>query len=908
MVKKKKIALGTLIFILALCIIFLNRIVNFVINVEWFKEVGYLSVYFTKIIAMCKLIVPIFIISFAGIWLYYKSLRISIIKYRKVVEVNSNKDKTERRIVLIVDLIISFIISYIFAATYWYRILQFTNAVPFNVKDPLLHLDISFYVFKLPLIRSVYNAFLSLLIFLCLVTLLTYFLLNVKDRFTSRGPRRKFGNMDIFSSDITRFAGKQLAVLAALIMIFISMGYMLKCVGLVYSENGVAFGASYTDVHVSLLFYKIIAVASMVAAVVIFVSIIKSKFKFIVISIAAIAILVVAKSVSYFVVQNFIVKSNQKTLEQPYIKYDIDYTRKAYNIDNINTTPFQVKNDLTTQDIQNNMDTINNIRINSFDPTLEFYNQVQIIRYYYMFNNIDVDRYYINGKFNQIFIGAREINTKAIEPNTWQNRHLVYTHGYGVVMNKVNSVTSEGQPDFVVKDMPPQNSTNIKLADPRIYFGEKTDDYAVVNTKLDEFDYPKGSDNATNNYHGTAGIRLGIINRILFAINQKDINFLLSRDITKESKILINRNIKDRVNKIAPFLKYESDPYIIMSGGKLYWILDGYTFSNEYPFSQPQDGLNYIRNSVKVVMNAENGNVKFYIMDKNDPIIKSYAKIFPGLFKDVNELPADIVRHFKYPKDMFNIQCSILGKYHVTNPGVFYSGEDVWEVAKNQREVSGEKNSIESPYVVMKPTGASKEEMILLQYFNMRNKDNMVALFGARMDGNNYGKLILYKFPPEKTVYSPYLFKQKLNQDTTISQQLSLWNKNGSTVQFGDTMIVPIKNSLLYVEPMYLRANGKDSIPEMKRVIVSYGDKILLAQGINDALSQMFNYDQGSIDENPNIDNNSKNQIPPSGDSDQIKKAKDLYDDAINSQKNGDWAKYGEDIKELGKIIDSLNK
>lgn len=475
-------------------------------------------------------------------------------------------------------------------------------------------------------------------------------------------------------------------------------------------------------------------------------------------------------------------------------------------------------------------------------------------------------------------------------------------------MNKVNSVTSEGQPDFVVKDMPPQNSTNIKLADPRIYFGEKTDDYAVVNTKLDEFDYPKGSDNATNNYHGTAGIRLGIINRILFAINQKDINFLLSRDITKESKILINRNIKDRVNKIAPFLKYESDPYIIMSGGKLYWILDGYTFSNEYPFSQPQDGLNYIRNSVKVVMNAENGNVKFYIMDKNDPIIKSYAKIFPGLFKDVNELPADIVRHFKYPKDMFNIQCSILGKYHVTNPGVFYSGEDVWEVAKNQREVSGEKNSIESPYVVMKPTGASKEEMILLQYFNMRNKDNMVALFGARMDGNNYGKLILYKFPPEKTVYSPYLFKQKLNQDTTISQQLSLWNKNGSTVQFGDTMIVPIKNSLLYVEPMYLRANGKDSIPEMKRVIVSYGDKILLAQGINDALSQMFNYDQGSIDENPNIDNNSKNQIPPSGDSDQIKKAKDLYDDAINSQKNGDWAKYGEDIKELGKIIDSLNK
>ncbi|WP_242977711.1 UPF0182 family protein [Clostridium luticellarii] len=898
-------AVGTLILILVLCILFFNKIVNFVINVEWFKEVGYLSVYFTKIVAMCKLIVPLFIISFVGIWLYYKSIRISIIKYRKVVEVNSNKDKIEKKIILIADLIVSFVVAYIFSSTYWYRILQFTNSVPFNVKDPILNLDVSFYVFKLPLIQSLYSTFLSLIIFLALVTLFTYFLLNIKDRFVSRSFKKGFGKIDILNSDITRFAGKQLAVLAALIMIFVSVGYILKCIGLVYSQNGVAFGASYTDVHVSLLFYKIIAVASIIAAIVIFISIIRAEFKYIIISIVVIAVLIVTKSVSYFVVQNFIVKSNQKTLEQPYIKYNIDYTRKAYNIDNVATTSFQVKNDLTTEDVTNNMDTIDNIRVNSFDPTLEFYNQVQIIRYYYQFNNIDVDRYYIDGKFNQVFIGAREINSKAIDPNTWQNRHLVYTHGYGVVMNKVNSVTSEGQPNFVIKDMPPQNSTDIKLVNPRIYFGEKTDNYAVVNTKLDEFDYPKGSDNATNNYNGTAGIKLGILNRILFAINQKDINFLLSRDITKESKILINRNIKDRVNRIAPFLNYESDPYVIMSGGKLYWILDGYTFSNEYPFSQPQNDLNYIRNSVKVVMDAENGNVNFYIMDKNDPIIKSYAKIFPGLFKDISKLSPDIIQHFKYPKDLFNIQCNTLGKYHVTNPGVFYSGEDLWEVAANQKEVSGEKNLIESPYVVMKPAGASKEEMILLQYFNMRDKDNMVALFGARMDGNNYGKLILYKFPPEKTVYSPYLFKQKLNQDTTISQQLSLWNKNGSTVQFGDTMIVPIKNSLLYVEPMYLRANGKDSIPEMKRVIVSYGDKMVLAQSIDDALNQIFNYNQDSSGESTD---NSQKQTAPSANSDQIEKAKTLYENALNSQKNGDWAKYGEYIKELGKVIDSLGK
>lgn len=897
---------SSLIVILFVCILFLNKIVDFVINVEWYKEVGYLTVYFTKLIAICKLMIPLFIIIYISIVLYWRSLRLSIIKYRRAFEVNNDKVKNEKRIFIIVNLIVSFLFSYAFAATYWYRILQFNNSVPFNIKDPILNLDVSFYIFKLPLIQSLHSMILSLIIFLGLITLVTYFILSVKDKVIWRNLKKDSGKIDILNSGITRFAGKQLAVLAALVMICVSIGYILKCIGLVYSQKGVTFGAGYTDAHVSLLLYKIIAAASIISAVVIFVSILVSKVKPIIVSITVIVALILIKSLSYTVVQNFIVKSNQKTLEQPYIKYNIDYTRKAFNIENIDANPFQVKDNLTSQDIDNNMDTINNIRINSFEPTLEFYNQVQIIRYYYKFNNIDVDRYNINGKFNQIFIGTREINTKAIDPNTWQNRHLIYTHGYGIVMNKVNSVTSEGQPNFVIKDMPPQNSTDIKLNNARIYFGEKTDDYAIVDTKLKEFDYPKGSENATNNYDGSAGIKLGFINRILFAINQKDINFLLSRDILKESKILINRSIKDRVSKIAPFLNYDSDPYIVMSGGKLYWILDGYTVSDRYPFAQPQNNLNYIRNSVKVTVDAENGNVNFYIMDKSDPIVQSYAKIFPDLFKDINKLPSDIVQHFKYPKDLFNIQCSVLGKYHVTDPGVFYSGEDLWEVAKNQKQVSGEKYSMDSSYMVMKLPNEQKEEMILLQYFNMRDKDNMVALFGVRMDGENYGKMVLYKFPAEKTVYSPYLFKQKLNQDTTISSQLSLWNKDGSEVQFGDTIIVPINQSLVYVEPMYLRASGKEGIPEMKRVIVSYSDKIVLAESIDDALQQIFSYKQDYNQENPN-----EYQIEtPSYDinAEKLKEAKSLYEQALEAQKNGDWSKYGENIKKLGDIIDSLQK
>ncbi|MBC2582389.1 UPF0182 family protein [Clostridium sp. DJ247] len=902
---KKRVTMFVIILAVIICLTFLNNIISFIVNLEWYREVGYVSIYFTKLTAVLKLMVPIFVLSFIGIWIYYKSLRLSIIRYRKVVEVNVNKNNTERKVFFIFNTIISFFISYTFSSSYWYRILQFNNSVKFNVKDPIFNIDISFYIFKLPLVQSLYNAIISLLTFLTLITIITYFVLNAKDRvYSKRDIGKSFSDVKIFNSELTKFAGKQLAIVSALIMLCISGGYLLKAFELAYSTKGVGFGASYTDMHVSLLFYKVIIVVSLIAAIVTFSSVLASKVKPVIISVGVIIVLIISEGIVSATVQNFIVKSNEKTLEQPYIKYNIDYTRKAFNIDNIDTEPFEVKDNLTKADIANNKDIVNNIRINSFKPALEFYNQVQIIRYYYGFNDVDVDRYNINGKYNQVFIAAREVNTQSIDPNTWQNKHLIYTHGYGIVMSKVNSVTSEGQPDFVIKDIPPDNGTNIKIDNPRIYFGEKTNDYAIVNTKINEFDYPKGEANQTNKYDGTAGIKMSYLNKLLFALNQRDMNFLLSRDITSESKILLNRSVTDRVKKIAPFLAYDSDPYIVISNGKLYWIIDAYTVSDKYPFSQPQNNINYIRNSVKVIVDAVNGNTDFYIVDKNDPIATSYSKIFPGLFKDSSSITEDIKQHFRYPEDLFNIQSNVLGKYHMTDPGVFYNGEDLWEVSKNQKQVEGQKDTMEPPYVVMKLPGQKSEEMILLQYFNMRNKDNMVALFGARMDKDNYGKMVLYKFPPQKTIYSPYLFKQKLNQDTTISKELSLWNKDGSQVQFGDTIIVPINNSLLYVEPMYLRASGKNSIPEMKRVIVSYGDKMTLAENIDSALAQLFNYKNN---DNQTDDNNNKGVVSTQ-ESDKIKQTKDIYEKAIEAQKNGDWSKYGEYIKQLGDIINELNK
>lgn len=467
-------------------------------------------------------------------------------------------------------------------------------------------------------------------------------------------------------------------------------------------------------------------------------------------------------------------------------------------------------------------------------------------------------------------------------------------------MSKVNSVTSEGQPDFIMSNIPIANETNVPIDNPRIYFGEGTNDYSIVNTKLGEIDYPMGGENATNNYDGNAGINMTFLNKLLFALKEQNPKFILSNDITKDSKIILHKNVLERVNKIAPFLRYDKDPYVVISNNRLYWMIDGYTTSDKFPFSQPMDGINYIRNSVKVVIDAYNGDTNFYVVDENDPIAVTYSKIFPELFKSSKELSKDLKDHFRYPEDLFTIQSNVLSKYHVSDPGVFYNGDDVWSIAEDKEKVETEQKFNEADYVTMKLPNEGKEEMVILEYFNTKGRDNMVAMYGARMDGENYGKMFLYEFPTGGTVYSPMLFKQKINQDPVISKEISLWDTKGSEVQFGDILIVPIENSLLYVEPLYLRASGEKSIPEMRNVIVGYGDKLVLAPNIETALKNIFNIkDEG----------NNKPNVPGgpviTGD---MSKVKEAYNKAIEAQKNGDWAKYGQYINELGNLINSLSQ
>lgn len=899
--KTKKVATSVILGILVIIAILASSI-NIIIDYQWFKELGYLSVYFTKIMAVLKLTVPVFLVVFIGITIYYRSLIPNIRKIKKVIEIDKVKERRSFKVFLVINFIISMVFSIVFSSEYWYKILEYTSSTEFSLTDPIFNKDISFFVFKLPLIQSLYNSSISFMILLVVGTFVIYMILTAKDKMFSKNVQVDGRNIKNLTSGITSFAGKQLAVVAAFIMLLISLGYMISGWNLAYSPRGIVFGASYTDIAVSLKFFKVITIVALVGAFVVFFSIMAKKVKPIIISVVLIVILMIGENLAAGVVQKFIVQSNEKSLEKPYIEHNINYTKKAFNIDEIKEENFEIKNELSSENLKENEEIIDNIKVNSYRPALEFYNQFQYIRYYYKFNDIDIDRYNINGKYNQVFVAARELDFEKLDDNsiTWQNKHLAYTHGYGVVMSKVNSVTSEGQPDFIMSNIPISNETNIPIENPRIYFGEGSNDYSIVNTKLGELDYPVGGENATNNYDGNAGIKMTFLNKLIFALKEQNPKFILSNDITSDSKIILHKNIMERVNKIAPFLRYDKDPYVVISDNRLYWIVDGYTTSDKFPFSQPMDGINYIRNSVKVVIDAYNGDTNFYVVDESDPIAMTYSKIFPELFKKSSELSEDLKAHFRYPEDLFTIQSNVLSKYHVSDPGVFYNGDDIWSIAEDKEKVEVEEKFNEADYVTMKLPNESKQEMVILEYFNTKGRDNMVAMYGARMDGENYGKMFLYEFPTGGTVYSPMLFKQKINQDPVISKELSLWDTKGSEVQFGDILIVPIENSLLYVEPLYLRASGEKSIPEMKNVIVGYGDKLVLAPNIETALKNIFN-----IKDESGSKPNTPGQPVVTGD---MNKIKEIYSKAIEAQKNGDWAKYGEYITELGNLINSLSQ
>ena len=607
------------------------------------------------------------------------------------------------------------------------------------------------------------------------------------------------------------------------------------------------------------------------------------------------------------VVQNFVVSPDEIAKESKYLERNIEYTQYAYDLQDVTIKPFAASNDLSSEDIQNNDPTISNIRINDYSPTNTFYNQTQSIRQYYTFPDVDVDRYMINGDYTQTFLATREIDEEKIS-NTWINTHLKYTHGYGITLSRVDKITASGQPDMLIDSIPPVSKVEeIDIERPEVYFGELTNTYVIVGTNEDEFDFPDGDSNKYTRYEGTAGIKLNPINRLMFAIREHSMKLLVSSNIKGDSRIIINRNVEERVKKIMPYIGYESDPYMCTVDGRLYWIIDAYTTSDKFPYSEPyseESTTNYVRNSIKVVVDAYNGTTDYYIVDPDDAIAQTYAKIYPKLFKTMDQMPEGLQAHIRYPNTMFAIQANVYRRYHMNDVKVFYQNEDLWDVSN---EIYGMEEQAMTPnYYIMNLPGETTEEFVNTIPYTPRDKKNMTGLLLARNDGEHYGELVLFQLPKSKIVYGPMQIEAQIDQSTEISKEFSLWNSSGSKYSRGNLFVIPIEDSLLYVEPVYLEASNS-SIPEVKRVIVAYGDKIAYEATLSEALDSLFG--EGSSDSyREKLDEDTENggEATAPTQAELIEQAQAAYDAALEAQKNGDWAGYGQHLEELGDILEQL--
>ena len=791
-----------------------------------------------------------------------------------------------RRVLDLGILVAALFLSLIFGlvtSSQWETVLRFTNATSFGISEPLLGRDVAFYIFNLPLYNFA-QGWLLWAIILILIFTVTVYGLNLGFRRTA------------FTTPIRG----HLSVLGAIIFFLIAWSYRLKIFDLLYSQRGVIFGAGYTDVNAQWLAWRILIVIAAISGVMLLVSLFR-RWKY---SIMApiglwIALAIVFGSIYPAIIQRFQVEPSELAREKPYIEHNIKFTRLAFGLDRIEERDFPVEESPSEQDIARNSATMNNIRLWDYRPLKDTYNQIQSIRLYYDFIDIDVDRYTIDGSYRQVLLGARELSPEKLtaQAQTWVNRRLQYTHGYGVSMSPTNEVTEQGLPNLWVKDVPPIGM--IEIERPEIYFGEKTDEYVMVNTRVEEFDYPKGDTNVYTKYTGGGGIKLNsFIRRLAFAWELGDINLLISGELTPESQLLYRRHIQQRVQHVAPFLKLDRDPYIVIDNGQLFWVQDAYTVSARYPYSQPTTGgINYIRNSVKVVTSAYDGATTFYLIDPEDAVVNTYASIFPSLFTPIAEMPESLRSHLRYPVDLFQVQVSVYQTYHMRDPRVFYNKEDLWTIPVET--YADAERPVEPYYVIMRLPGEDREEFVLMLPLTPTQKDNMITWLAARSDGDRYGKLIAYNFPKDKLIYGPRQIEARIDQDPAISSQLTLWGQKGSQVIRGNLLVIPIEQSILYIEPVYLKAE-RGQLPELKRVIVASGDRIAMEPTLAQCLNVIY---AGLPAERPSV-------MPPPTTTgmpaELAELAQEHYLKAQEHLKAGDWAGWGEELEKMAEVLNRL--
>ncbi|MCF0140539.1 MAG: UPF0182 family protein [Mogibacterium sp.] len=954
----RKIGLSVIIMLVVLIFVAFVVLVGFITDWLWFKDLGYSSVFWKKYITEIAIAVPVFIVTGLLMRFYLRTLKNGYFR-----EIESHEIPNAKKLNVIswaLSAVFAFAVAYYCSTETWLDLLKFLKSTSFSLKDPLFGLDISFYIFKLGYLTTVNNIVLATVIGMVVVTLIYYAILLTErtpdflkreDDFDSveeeepeqpeqeqfnpfnGTPFEKFGRnfgggagggaggqgptfgkgkskrtLEVNNENVghlLHIARGKLTVLGIIFYLMLGVEFFLRQFNLLHNHSGAVYGAGFTDVNITLWLYRIIMVLSVVGAVTLAIHMKKGDFKKLVrVPVAMIAVFAIGIGAGVFV-QNLIVSPDEINKETKYLKDNITYTRYAYDLDDIDVQPFAADNAISAGVISDNAETLTNVRINDYAPVETFYNQTQSIRQYYHFNDVDIDRYTFNGSVSQTYLSAREIDETKIS-NTWINKHLKYTHGYGVAVSQVNAVTSSGQPDVIVGNIPPESvEGTVEITRPEIYFGELTDDYIIVNTKEQEFDYPDGSDNKYTEYEGTTGVKLGLLNRILYSIREGSIKILVSGNITKDSKIIYYRNVVQRIEKIMPYLSYEEDPYMTVVDGKLYWILDAYTTSSYYPYSEPYSGeygsTNYIRNSIKVVVDAYNGNVDFYVVDESDPIAMTYQKIYPKLFKSFDKMSDEMKSHIRYPNTLLKIQAGVYGKYHMDQVKVFYQKEDLWDIA---HQIYGtEEVEMEPSYYVLKMPDNDKAEFINMVPFTPKSKQNMTAVLMARNDGDRYGDIVVYTMPKNKTVYGPMQIEAQIDQNTEISKEFSLWNSSGTKYSRGDLFVIPIGTSLLYVEPVYLEAS-KGAIPEVKRVIVAYGDTIAYESTFGEALMSLFggSYEEGATSSS----SDDSGASTTTSTADLVKKAQEAYDNAVAAQQAGNWAKYGEYLKELERYLNQL--
>ena len=945
--KKKSGKVKIVLLVLIVLIAALGALVGFITDFMWFKELGYVSVFLKQLTTQIEMGVPVFIVVTLLTYIYLKLIKRGY--YNKVDSTVIPDGRTLNLFSWLMSVICGGLVTYGVVTQLWYKWLNLVNSTDFGKSDPLYGNDISLYVFKLPFINQVIGMVMGLAIGFVILTVIYYAVLmamrapkifeeeeeepeveftqsydedgnfgpsgfeNMGGAFgkmagkfakkASRPRQRKKLDRDNFRQ-ILHIAQNQLIVVGVVFFLMLGAHFFIKQFDLLYTHRGAVYGAGFTDVNVTLWVLRILMVLSVVSAVTFAIGVTKKKAKTMVLVPIIMIALFAAGSGIEVVVQNYIVSPDELDKESKYLEYNIDYTQNAYDLTDVTVKSFSASKNLDGGDIANNPETISNIRINDYKPTQKLYNQTQSIRQYYDFNDVDVDRYMIDGDYTQTFLSAREINEENIS-NTFVNTHLKYTHGYGIALSRVDKVTSSGQADVLVGNIPPESDTpDIQVTNPAVYFGELTNNWILVNTDEKEFDYPDGDSNQYTKYAGKAGIKMNLINRVLFAVREKSLKLLVSSNITGDTKIVINRNIEKRVHRIMPYIGYDKDPYMVTVNGNLYWIIDAYTTSSSYPYAEPYSSkstTNYIRNSVKVVIDAYNGTVNYYVVDPTDPIASTFQKIYPKLFKDISEMDEALVSHLRYPSTMFKIQAEVYDRYHMEDVSVFYQNEDLWSVAN---EIYGTKEKEMTPnYYIFKLPGEKNAEFVSMVPYTPKNKKNMTSILVARNDGEHYGELVLYQFPKSKVVYGPMQVEALIDQNTKISQDFSLWTSNGTSYSRGNLFVIPIEDSILYVEPVYLEAKNS-SIPEVKKVIVVFGDQIAYEGTLAEALESMFGGTGLSSGDDSDADNSgdggtlSQAQI--------IAKAQEAFDKAQKAQAEGDWASYGKYLNKLEKYLGML--